>query len=527
MTTAEAAIARLEAHGVRHAFGIPGTHNLPLYRALAGSAIEHLSPRHEQGAGFAADGYARAGGAPAVCIATSGPGVLNLATAVATARADSVPMLVLAAGMSDDVLGRDTGHLHELPDQLGTMAGVASSAVRAATPSEVAEAVDAAFAGFAAGRPRPAYVEIPLDAMNRGGTPPADPESLAAPPAPDEEAIAAAAALLSGAERLALVLGGGAVGAPSEALELARLLGAPVITTANGKGIVPERDPLSLGASIRLPAAHELLRECDLVLMVGTELAESDLWREPPLPLEGELIRVDVDPAQIDKNASASVAIVADARFALAALLQSLRGAPPRDRGAGAVDGLRARLRAEAIRDGGPYEGLIAALQGSLGEGSIVAGDSTMACYYGAVHLLALSAPRRLLYPSGFAPLGYAIPAGIGAKLARPEADVLALIGDGGAMFSLPELALAAELGLPLAVLVVNDGGYGEIRRKMIERGQPPIGVELASPDFAAAARALGARGEVIEGPAELPALLGDAFQAPAPTLIELSVGPR
>ena len=525
MTTAEAAIARLEAHGVRHAFGIPGTHNLPLYRALAGSAIEHLSPRHEQGAGFAADGYARAGGVPAVCIATSGPGVLNLATAAATATADSVPMLILAPGMSDSVLGADTGYLHESPDQLGAMAGVTASAVRAADPRGVAAAIDAAFAGFSSGRPRPAYVEIPLDAMEASGPPPREPEPPPSPPAPDDDAVAAAAALLSDAASAAIVLGGGASGAAPEALELARVLGAPAVTTANGKGTVPEDDPLSLGASIRLRGAQRFLAECDVVLAVGTELAESDLWRDPPLPLGGELIRIDVDPAQRDKNAPAAVAIVADAAVALRALLARLHGTPARDRGGRAAERLRVRLRDEALVEGGAFAELMAALQRSLGERSIVAGDSTMACYYGAVHLLALSAPRRLLYPTGFAPLGYGIPAGIGAKLARPEADLLVLIGDGGAMFTLPELALASELGLPLAVLVVNDGGYGEIRRRMVERGQAPIGVDLASPDFADAARALGARGETIADPGRLPALLREAFAAPAPTLIELRIG--
>ena len=238
LTTAEAAIARLEAHGVRQAFGIPGSHNLPLYRCLAGSSIAHVTPRHEQGAGYAADGYARAGGGPAVCIATSGPGVLNLATAVATAYADSVPMLILAPGMSDSVAGRDTGHLHEARDQRGAMEGVAASAVRVGGPAQAAAAIDGAFAAFASGRPRPAYVEIPLDAMEATGDLPAEPP-VARPPPPDREAVAAAVELLRDAERAAIVLGGGAVDAGAEALELARVLGSPVITTANGKGTVP------------------------------------------------------------------------------------------------------------------------------------------------------------------------------------------------------------------------------------------------------------------------------------------------
>jgi acetolactate synthase-1/2/3 large subunit len=174
------------------------------------------------------------------------------------------------------------------------------------------------------------------------------------------------------------------------------------------------------------------------------------------------------------------------------------------------------------LDDAAPFEELIRNLERSLSDDAIVAGDSTMACYYGAVHLLPLSAPRRFLYPTGFAPLGYGIPAGIGAKLAHPDRDVVVLVGDGGAMFTLPELALASELELTLAVVVVNDGGYGEIRREMLERGQPPLGVELETPDFAAVARAFGASGETIDDPTRLPDLLAAAFGAARPTLIEI-----
>ena len=260
------------------------------------------------------------------------------------------------------------------------------------------------------------------------------------------------------------------------------------------------------------------------MIAVGTELGEAELWRDPPLPLAGEVVRIDIDPAQRDKNAVASVAIAADGAEALAGLLAALGDDPRRDRGAGQAEELRGRLLAEALADGGAYADLIAALDDALDDDSIVAGDSTMACYYGAVHLLTRSAPRGFLYPAGFAPLGYAIPAAIGAKLAHPGHQVVALIGDGGAMFTLPELAVAGERDLALAVVVVNDGGYGEIRREMLERGQPPLGVDLASPDFPAAARALGARGEAIDDPDALPSLLERAFSDSGPTLIELRI---
>jgi acetolactate synthase I/II/III large subunit len=522
LTTAEAVIARLEAHGVRHVFGIPGTHNLPLYRHLAGSSITHVTPRHEQGAGYAADGYARSGGGPGVAVVTSGPGVLNLAAAVATAHADSVPVLVLAPGMSSAVAGRDTGHLHELRDQLGAMRGVVDSAERVSSPGEAAAAIDAAFASFASGRPRPAYVEIPLDELETIGEVSPAPSPPPPRPAPGPASLDRAAQVLGGARRAAIVLGGGATGAGDEALALARALAVPVITTANGKGAVSEREPVSLGASIRLASAQRYLAGCDAVLVVGTELGEAELWRDPPLPLPGDVIRIDIDPSQRHKNALAAVAITADAADALAGLLARVRDFSPRDRGAAGAGELRSRLEKEAREDGGAYAELIAALDAALDDDSIVAGDSTMACYYGAVHMLTRVAPGRFLYPSGFAPLGYGIPAGIGAQLANPGSRVVVLIGDGGAMFTLPELALARELGLPLAVIVVNDGGYGEIRRQMLDLGQPPLGVDLESPDFAAVAAGLGARGHRSDDPSALPALLAGAFDDSVPTLIDL-----
>jgi thiamine pyrophosphate-dependent acetolactate synthase large subunit-like protein len=526
LTTAEAVIDRLEAHGVRHVFGIPGTHNLPLYRCLAGSSIEHVTPRHEQGAGYAADGYARSGGPPAACFATSGPAALNLMAAAATAHSDSIPMLIVAPGMTGAVRGRDTGYLHEAPDQLGALQRVCGSAVRAAGPAEAAAAIDTAFAGFASSRPRPAYVEIPLDAFDRAG-PVADKASAPADPDdPEPRSVTAAAAILAGAGRAGIVLGGGAADAGREALQLARLLGAPVVTTVNGKGVVPEHDPISLGASIRLTEAQRFLEGCDAVLAVGTGLGHSDLWRDPPLPLSGKLIRVDIDPAQRHKNARASVAITADAASALSAIAAELDGLEARDRGGGEADPLRSALRAEALRHGADYEELIGALERALGEDAIIAGDSTRACYDGVVHLLPLDRPRRFLYPTGFATLGYGIPAGIGAKLAHPDHDVVVLIGDGGAMFTLSELIVAVELGLGIAIVVVNDGGYGEIKREMIAAGQPPVGVDLATPVFAAVARAFAARGETIEGPARLPGLVSAAFAAPTPTVIDVRLQP-
>ena len=444
MTGGEALARALQACAVDLVFGIPGTHTLPIHRHLSACGIRHVTPRHEQGGGYAADGYARVSGRPGVVLTTSGPGLINAATPAATAYADSVPMLIVSPSMPTTVEGRDTGYLHESKSQGLAMDALVTWSRRAGSPAEAAEAVREAFAYFAAGRPRPVHIEVPVDVLDAvgeaGGGAPADAATVL-----DEAAIDAAAAVLAAAERPGLVLGGGARGAAAVATELAERLGAGVVTTVNGKGVVPERHPLSLGASIRLPAAQRWLQDRDVVLAVGTELGESDLWGPPP-QLRGRLVRVDVDADQLHKNAAADVAVAGDA----AAVLERLLGAVPARRADEDLEPVRAAIRAEALRDGAPWLELVDALAGALGADGILSGDSTMAAYYGAVHFLPMDPAQRFIYPTGYATLGYALPAAIGAKLAAPERPVIALVGDGGLLFTVAELVTAAELGVPL-----------------------------------------------------------------------------
>ena len=513
MTGGEAVVRALAAAGVELVFGIPGTHTLEIHRHLAAAGIRHVTPRHEQGGGYAADGYARVSGRPGVVLATSGPGVINAATPAATAYADSVPMLVVSPSMPTGVEGRDTGFLHEGKAQGAAMDALVSWSRRAGSPAEAANAIAAAFAHFAGGRPRPVHVEVPVDVLGDTGEVRIGEPAAAAAAQPDEDAVARAAALLAAADRPALVLGGGARGAAAAAAAL----GVPAITTVNGKGIVDERHPLSLGASIRLPAAQEWLAGRDVVVAAGTELGESDLWGPVP-ELRGRLIRIDADPAQLHKNAPADVAIAGDARLALERL--------PRRERAEDLGAVRAAIRAEAIADGAPWLDLVAALDGALGPDGILAGDSTMAAYYGAVHFLPMDPARRFVYPTGYATLGYALPAAIGAKLAAPDRPVIALIGDGGLLFTVSELATAAELGLPLPVVVPNNRGYGEIRSQMVEEGIDPIGVDLRVPDLPRLGEAFGGAGVRVDDRAALERALGDALERPGPTIIEVPAQP-
>lgn len=522
-TGGEALVAALAAHGVDQIFGIPGTHNLEVYAHLESYGIAHFSPRHEQGAGYAADGYARSSGRVGVCLTTSGPALLNAAAAAAQAYSDSVPVLFISPGLPLGHPGLGNGYLHEIKDQSAAMDNIVAYSHRVTSVAEIPLAVAQAFATMQEGRPRPVHLEVPLDLLEATGpvrpVPPVQPATTTAM----EQVLDQAAELLRGAQRPGIVAGGGAVAAAGELVRLAEMLGAPVITTANGKGVIGADHALSLGTGVHHPAAADFAADCDVVLAVATELAPSDLWIGP-LPVEGSLVRIDIDPRQVVTNAVPDVAVVSDARDALARLRSMLGDRHPADGGEDRAAKWRERLAADGRREGAPYLDVVTGMAAALGESGIVAGDSAMACYYGALSNLPAHRPASFLYPTGVGTLGYGLPAAIGAQLAHPDRPVLAMHGDGGLMFTVAELAGAAEAGLPIALLVVDNGGYGEIRNEQIDRGDQPLGVDLGRPDLVQVARGLGCHGvEVSGGPdfaADLATALTSAFKADRPTLV-------
>ncbi|MER5400846.1 5-guanidino-2-oxopentanoate decarboxylase [Streptomyces sp. NPDC002599] len=528
LTGGEALVRALSAHAVTRAFGIPGTHNLEIHRHLSAYGVRHVLTRHEQGAGYAADGYARATGRPGVVITTSGPALLNAAAAVGQAYSDSVPLLVVSPGMPLRHPRLATGLLHETRSQTEALRGVAAFSHRVSSVAEIDAAVARAFTLFRTGRPRPAHIEIPLDLLETAEeTGPVRVTPPVVPLAPAPLAVERAAGALREARRPALVLGGGARGAAVPVLALAERLGAPVLTTANGKGIVPETHPLAVGVSLHSPAVRNWLAERDAVLAVGTELAESDFWSAPPV-LNGALIRVDLDPDQMYAGLAADFAVVGDARLSLTALLAAV-GRP------GGTDGyarvpvedpvrraaaLRAARNAETAARDARWIPYLRAVRSVLADDAVITSDSARCCYYGALPHLPLGPAGRYLHPTGYGTLGYALPAAIGAKAACPGREVVALSGDGGLQFTVQELATAVQLRLPLPVVVFDNGGYGEIRDEMAARGDTPTAVDLAPVDLPALARAYGGQGTHAYGPDELSAALAEALRTPGPTLI-------
>ncbi len=520
VTGGAAVVDSLVAHGVRHVFGIPGTHNLEIYRYLPASGIRHIVTRHEQGAGYAADGYARVTGGAGVLITTSGPGITNAITALATSYADSVPTLAISPGPPRGTVGKDVGWLHELKNQQGALDAVCDRSIRVESADELPEVIADIFAGFIARRPRPVHLEVPVDVLEgswiRRPAAAAHVGSLAIaagfaePAAADVAAIAEA---FAEAQRPLLIAGGGARGAAAEIQALAAN-GVPVLTTVNGKGIVDESDPVALGASIRLPAAHRVITEADLVVAVGTELGDSDLWGG--VAQAAKVIRIDVDPGQLDKNLRADLGVVGDARRALQFTTKRF--------GSTHVAEWQQAIRADADQDAGPWAAIQQSLAAALPADTVIAGDSSQVTYYGTVHHWPFTTANRLLYPTGYATLGYGLPAAIGAKVAQPERPVIGLFGDGAAMFTIQELVTATELRLPLPIVVVNNGGYAEIREQMVDRGIAPQAVDLYQPNLPAMARAIGAYGIEAESAAVLGELAAAALTADRPTLIHLVI---
>ncbi|KRP78153.1 5-guanidino-2-oxopentanoate decarboxylase [Pseudomonas lactis] len=531
-TCGEVLVHLLESYGVDHVFGIPGVHTVELYRGLARSSIRHVTPRHEQGAGFMADGYARTRGKPGVCFIITGPGMTNITTAMGQAYADSIPMLVISSVQSRSQLGGGRGKLHELPNQSALVAGVAAFSHTLMSAAELPSVLARAFAVFQAGRPRPVHIEIPLDVLVEnadallGSTPVSVARAGAAP-----AAVQQMSQRLAAAKRPLILAGGGAIDAAAELTRLAEALGAPVALTINAKGMLPAAHPLLIGSTQTLLATRALVAEADVVLAIGTELAETDydITFAGGFDIPGALLRVDIDPDQTVRNYPPQVALVADARIAAQALLTEVNRQPlaPRspDWGTARVARLWAELEPAWDAATRAQTRFLNVVLEEL-PGVVFVGDSTQPVYSGNL-TLNLNHPRRWFNAStGYGTLGYALPAAIGAWLGRGDGQpVVCLIGDGGLQFTLPELASAVEARTPVIVLLWNNQGYEEIKKYMVNRDIEPVGVDIYTPDFIGVAKALGCAAQSVHDIEALRTALRAAADRQGPTLLEIDQG--
>jgi 5-guanidino-2-oxopentanoate decarboxylase len=519
----------LVANDIDTVFGIPGVHNLELYRGLTATTMRHVLVRHEQGAGFAADGFARLSGRPAAAFVISGPGLTNILTAAAQAYSDSVPLLVIASAPVRASFGKQWGVLHELYDQAALAAGVFGIARSARSAEDVRDHLRLCLASFRTGRPRPAYLEIPLDVLAETTTLEAHRfEGTALLPQASPDQIDAAVRLLSVAERPLIIAGGGARRAGAELHRLVDTLDCPLVTTAAGKGVLPESHPANFGTSLPYRPIQQLISDADVVLAVGTELGETDFYFTTKLPLSGQLIRIDVDPVKLSDQYGADVCLWSDAQAALHSINQGLTNRPqdavPRAGWRTTLGGFAA-FRAEIdssldskLRAQGSA---LRAIKAALPWDGVVFSDMTQIAYFGN-YAYPVENPGQWFHPSGYGTLGFALPAALGAKISSPARAVIALAGDFGLQFTVTELMTAVEAGLSLPIVVWNNAALGQIRDDMIAAGIPQLGVVGQNPDFVALAHAYGAEGYRVHNAAALTEAVRTALSQAGPTLIEV-----
>ncbi|MGQ0483763.1 MAG: 5-guanidino-2-oxopentanoate decarboxylase [Hyphomicrobiales bacterium] len=525
LSAGEALVGLLEAYGVETVFGIPGVHNVEMYRALPRSKIRHILARHEQGAGFMADGYARATGKPGVCFTITGPGLTNILTAMGQAFSDSSPMLVVSSSLDIGDSAQGRGRLHEMRSQFNVAHSVTANARQATTPGDIRDAIAEAFAGFATARPRPYYLEIPVDLLKQPAGPGWQARPMPKAPRAPDDSIEEAVRLLSAARRPVMILGGGARGASAAAVRIAEALGAVVITSTAGKGMIPESHPLSAGFRLSRDGAKNLISRSDVVLAVGTELSETDFWDgyridAALIGFAGKLIRIDIDPSSLVRPHVPSLAILSDAKQAMAAIAARLPKLTARQDAETIARRLREPEDKSSLRE--QLTSVLKVIRENLPQETIVASDMTQLAY-AANEVFAVETAGKWIHPAGFGTLGFALPAGIGAAFGMPGNPVAVMIGDYGIQYTVNELGTAAEHGLPVITFLWNNDSLGEIRDDMIRKGIQPNAVTVKNPDFQALAKAYGCFAEKPASLKALAAAIKAALRADGPTLIEMT----
>lgn len=514
----------LKDRGVTHVFGIPGVHNQELYRGIEEAGLVHVLARHEQGAGFMADGYARATGKPGVAYVITGPGLCNIMTPMGQAYSDSVPMLVIASCLDETAATR--GQLHQMLDQRAAGATVSDWSEEARSADAAYALIDRALSEFEVARPRTKAVHVPISVLEaRAVAAPARlPSGVTGRAAVDPAAVKTVTAALQQAERPVFILGGGArFGVFYD--DLVRKLGAAVFCSYAGRGVIAPDNPYYLGSTLARPDSVDVLAGADLVVVIGCELAQTDLWRRDA-GHSCPTIRIDIDPDVMHGPRQAGdVQLVTDAQPLMAAVYDALDGQSSAATWTLAeISGWRARWRAavEAERPG--IVPVAEALRDCLPDGTMIYSDMTQFAY-AAKEVWDMDRPGHWHHPTGFGTLGYATPAAIGGAVARPGLPTMAIIGDYGFQYTVQELATAMELGLPIPIFLWDNGKLGEIEASMVAAQIAPNAVVQRNPDFLALAQAYGAQAAAPETLAEMQAAVREAFSANGPTVIRVGPG--
>lgn len=522
----------LKSRGVDTIFGIPGVHNVEMYRGIEEAGIRHVLARHEQGAGFMADGYARATGKPGVAYVITGPGLCNIMTPMGQAYSDSVPVLVLSSCLDEAAARR--GQLHQMLDQEAAAATVCDWSVEARSAEAAYTLVDRALTEFQTQRARPKHIQVPIALLGSA----ADPAPALRP---GDHAVSGGQMVpfgLSGlGEDLAksrkplFIFGGGLASGgagdtgPSTEVyvrDLLRRSGAAAFTTYAGCGLLSPEDPLSFGCYIGRPESAKIIAESDLVIAIGTELSECDLWRNT-LGHEATLVRVDIDPEVLADEHRADITFQSDGVQFVDALLQSLpaeTATPKWD--TDKIAAVRARFRAETDAERPGIADICDALRAVMPEDAMIYSDMTQFAYV-AKEVWDMPHAGHWHHPTGFGTLGYALPAAIGGAVARPGLPTVCIAGDYGFQYTIQELGTAVELGLPMPILLWDNAKLKEIEDCMVASQIAPNAVVAHNPDFGKLAEAYGALACEPDSLEALQEALLAAFDADRPTLIRMT----
>ena len=520
LNVGEASIKLLEAYGVDTVFGIPGVHTLEFCKGLNQGSIRHIQARNEQGAGFMADGYARVSAKPGVALLISGPGVTNAMTAIGQAYADSIPMLILSADAASHTLGKGWGCLHEVPSLTDVTAPLTAFSATAMTPEEVPGLFAKAFSVFSSERPRPVHIAIPIDVLAMPAT--GDWQAIELPRrrGPTSKKIGRACELLRNAKQPMICVGGGARFAGKSIIEIAERLGAPVISSIAGKGIVPGSHPLSLGGGMTRAEVLEYLKQADVVLAVGTELSEVDSF-EGTIELTGKVIRVDIDTRKMSDLFASEVALLGGASSSCKAIARDLGEVTARRATIAEVAEIKRQFRSRHDASQARHFKMLDLMREILPDNTRVMGDACQLVYSGCF-AFDVNKPRQWNYPGGYCTLGSALPDAIGARLARPDNPAVVFAGDGGFMFTVQELVTAAELKLSLPIILWNNQGLKQIQDDMKLREIELVGVTGINPDFITLAQSCHCHAVRAENPDQVREAVAAALAADRPTLIEV-----
>lgn len=528
-TGARLLVSSLEAMGVKVLFGYPGGAIMPVYDALVGTSMKHILVRHEQGAAFAADAYARASGQVGVCMATSGPGATNLITGIANAMMDSVPMVCITGNVATGLMGTDA--FQEI-DILGCTLPIVKHSWVVRDAAEIPAVVAEAFRVAKEGRPGPVLIDLPKDIQFAEVAQPfAAPISNDPAEAVDHAAIRQAEAAIRAAERPVLYIGGGIriAGAVDELRALFERTGIPAVATLNGLGAVPTDAPGFLGmmGMHGTRAANEAVQESDLLVVLGARFDDRATGKLAEFAPHARIVHYDIDPAEISKLREATVAVVGDVKASLAAT----------DPGPLAIDPwiirCTARAQRSAPRYDAPGEGvyapaLLKALSERAGDDFVAACDVGQHQMWVAQHCR-FARPEAHLTSGGLGAMGYGLPAGLGAKLARPDAQVVTVSGDGSFMMNIQELATLRRYGINLKIVLLDNASLGLVRQwQALFFDENYSEIDLSdNPDFVQVAQAFGVEAFRVERRDEVSDGIDRLLNAPGPCLMHVLIDPK